>query len=81
MYMCAFTVCTCVHVCLYAGVTALVGVGTQHVYCGTASICSSCLWYREDPECVDLSFATISSSGPNGAVIHYRWVYVECMVK
>jgi Xaa-Pro aminopeptidase len=27
---------------------------------------------REAPECVDLSFPTISSSGPNGAVIHYR---------
>ena len=27
---------------------------------------------REDPSCVDASFDTISGSGPNGAVVHYR---------
>lgn len=27
---------------------------------------------REDPECVGLSFDTISGSGPNGAIIHYK---------
>ena len=27
---------------------------------------------REDPSCVGLSFATISSVGPNGAIIHYK---------
>lgn len=27
---------------------------------------------REDPECVDLSFATISAFAANGAVVHYR---------
>ena len=27
---------------------------------------------REDPSCVDASFDTISGSGPNGAIVHYR---------
>ena len=27
---------------------------------------------REEPSCVDASFDTISGSGPNGAIVHYR---------
>jgi Xaa-Pro aminopeptidase len=27
---------------------------------------------REDPNCVDASFDTISGAGPNGAIVHYR---------
>src|SRR5690606_20739760 len=27
---------------------------------------------REDPSCIDISFETISGSGPNGAIVHYR---------
>lgn len=34
----------------------------------------SCDLIRELDDYVSLSFATISSSGPNGAVIHYWWV-------
>ena len=27
---------------------------------------------REDPNCIDASFDTISGAGPNGAIVHYR---------
>jgi len=27
---------------------------------------------REDPNCIDASFETISGAGPNGAIVHYR---------
>ena len=40
--------------------------------------CWSCDLVRELDDYVSLSFATISSSGPNGAVIHYWWVGLKC---
>lgn len=34
----------------------------------------ACLYFREQENFISLSFETISGVGPNGAVIHYRYV-------
>lgn len=33
------------------------------------------LYFREQEDFISLSFATISSTGPNAAIIHYKLVW------
>ena len=67
--VCVHVLCACVFVCVCVCVCAC---ERERAKFGCILLVSACLWRRDDLEFVDLSFATISSSGPNGAVIHYR---------